>query len=284
MIGRVWDRILCSAGSTTVTAMVNNYRIRLPRQLRRSVGVSLVNRRGLYFEPPAMIGLEAVLEAGDTAFDVGCSYGVFTCLMSRMAGPRGKIYSFEANQEVLSWTRQVLALNGLDAPSRLIHACVGESTAGSVDFFHVPGPDSVASTRNPEIRAFHPAAAPLAVPLLSLDDFCEDLPTQPRCLKIDVEGSECLVLRGATRLLGSQKPHLVLETHGLEVDGIGGSVAEVCRMLEELGYPLLDLGKGEIVDAAGYTRRYARQIGYLLASMKLSDHTLVQRLRGACHL
>lgn len=282
MIGRVWDRMLCSVGAATVAALVNNQRIRLPRQLRRSVGVSLVNRRGLYFEAPAMIGLEAVLEAGDTAFDVGCSYGVFTCLMSRMVGPAGAIYSFEANQDVLFWTRRVLALNGLDNASRLIHACVGESTAGSVDFFHVPGAHSVASTRNPEIRAFHASAAPLAVPLLSLDDFCENLPAQPRCLKIDVEGSECLVLRGAARLLASQRPHLVLETHGLEVDGIGGSVAEICRMLEEMGYPLLDLEKGELVDGAGYSGRYGRQIGYLLASMKLNDEDTVRRIRRRC--
>ncbi|MCZ2148692.1 MAG: FkbM family methyltransferase [Bryobacterales bacterium] len=283
MISLLWDRMLCAAGAATVSALVNNHRIRVPRQLRRSVGISLADRPGLYFETPAMIGLEAVLEAGDTAFDVGCSYGVFTCLMSRMVGPAGAIYSFDANQDVLAWTRRVVTLNGLDATSRLIHACVGESTAGSVDFFHVPGAHSVASTRNPEIRAFHAAAVPLAVPLLSLDEFCENLPAQPRCLKIDVEGSECLVLRGAARLLAAERPHLVLETHGLEVDGIGGSVAEVCRMLEALGYPLLDLASGEPVDSAGYARRYARQIGYLLASSKINDPDTVRRIRR-CYL
>ncbi len=40
----------------------------------------------------------------------------------------------------------------------------------------------------------------------------------PDLLKIDVEGAELSVLHGAQRILTERRPHLVIETHGLQVE------------------------------------------------------------------
>ena len=101
--------------------------------------------------------------------------------------------------------------------------------------------------------------------MMALDDYCEREGVVPRCIKLDVEGSEYLVLRGGRRLLEKHRPVLLVETHGLEVNGIGGSVAELCRMLEGVGYVLRDPVTGEGVTGAEYGREWGERIGYFLA-------------------
>jgi hypothetical protein len=59
----------------------------------------------------------------------------------------------------------------------------------------------------------------LSVPVLSLDDFMEDERFRPPdFIKVDVEGGEADVLRGAMKLLAQYHPTLFLATHGPEVE------------------------------------------------------------------
>jgi FkbM family methyltransferase len=261
------DAVLRRVGPRQFTALVNDQQLLLPRELRGLIGVDRAWRKGIYFERPAMLGLQSVLKPGDVVFDVGCSYGLITCLIAKTVGGAGSIHSFEANPGVLEWARRVAALNCPEGQVQFVHACAGESSAGNATFFTIPGSDSVASTRNPDIRQFHSDALPEQVPLLALDDYASSMQVSPACLKIDVEGSEFLVLRGARRLLERAHPALVIETHGLEIDGIGGSVRELVDTLEGVGYTLTDLAREERTTPVDYAQRYHKDIGYLLAAV-----------------
>lgn len=53
---------------------------------------------------------------------------------------------------------------------------------------------------------------------------------QPGLLKIDVEGAEAEVLRGASGLLRARRPHVIIETHSLALERDCG------ELLAELGY------------------------------------------------
>ena len=104
-------------------------------------------------------------------------------------------------------------------------AAVGEAP-GTATF--APGPNSYTG-------ALHPAG-PLAVPVVSLDHLRREgeLPG-PDLLKIDVEGAEVEVLRGALDVLRAARPVVVLATHGAAADrrcrellgGLGYAVAPV---------------------------------------------------------
>ncbi len=94
----------------------------------------------------------------------------------------------------------------------------------------------------------------------------------------DVEGSEYLVLRGAERMLAAHHPFLVLETHGKEIEGIGGSVAEVCGLLSGLDYDLFDLVECALADPQAFAAAHEEKIGYLLAAPKSSRGRLNERL------
>jgi len=265
MIHAGLDFVLRYLGPRQFTALVNDKSLRLPRELRGLIGVDRRRRSGVYFEKPVMTGLQAVLRPDSVVFDVGCSYGLIASLISKTAGPRVMIHAFEANAEVIEWARRVTALNCPAGQVQFVHACAGESSNGHATFYTVPGSKSVASTRNADIRHFHQTAVVEQVPLMSLDDYARNLAAPPSCIKIDVEGSEYMVLRGARGLIEDSHPALIIETHGLEIDGIGGSVRELANTLSDCGYHLTDLITEQRISPSAYAERYTTEIGYLLA-------------------
>ena len=261
-----WNQLMLWAGSKNFSVLVNDETLKLPRKLYRTVGVDLGMRRGTYFEEPVMVGLRESVRPGDCVIDAGCSYGILTCLMAKMVGPRGQVHAFEANPEVLAWAKQITSENLPGRNVHFVHACLSDRGGADAQFFVVPGKSSVASTRNSDIVVFHPESQATAVPMLALDEYCRSRKIVPSCIKLDVEGSECLVIQGAMEILRKYHPRLIVETHGLEIKGIGGSVAELCEMVDRFGYRIFDLTESKQVTSPGYANEYSERIGYFLAT------------------
>lgn len=267
----IWLRLRNLAPGNFFYVLVNDEILRLPRRLRGHIGVDHGLRRGTYFEEPAMRALRRVIHPGDCVFDIGCSFGILTCLIARIVGPHGSVHAFEANPQVLNWARRIAALNLPKAEIRFVHACIAETSGAELEFYTVPAQGSVASTRNIEILQFHPDAGCVRVPSLSIGDYCRQTGVIPHCLKIDVEGSECLALQGAYPLLEQYHPHLIIETHGLEIEGIGGNLSTLCDTLLQLRYDLWDLLSDQQITAEEYSSLYTRRIGYLLATYSRAE-------------
>ena len=76
----------------------------------------------------------------------------------------------------------------------------------------------------------------------------EELPREyvPALVKIDVEGAEAAVLRGAKRLLGEHHPIVVFE-HGMAAAAMGSTSGEIYSTLESLGFRIFDIdGRGPL--------------------------------------
>ena len=223
------------------------------------------------FEPYAFMALAAVLKPGSSAFDVGASFGILTTLIA--IATKGEVHGFEAYPAPLEKARMLAAANQCATRIHFVASCVGERGGVNTDFFVAPGEFTVASSRNPEILKFYPSAQLVETPMLSLDDYCDSHPgLEPSCIKLDIEGGEYLALTGARRILARLQPDLVIETHGAEVTGLGGSVLAMCEELVELGYTLFDLQRGALVTAREYGSEYGTtRIGYLLATVRFPD-------------
>jgi len=162
-----------------------------------------------------------VLHEGDIVFDVGAHAGFYTLLASSRVGWRGRVFAFEPFRPNLYFLKEHLRLNGASNVT-VVEAAVSE-TSGVVRF---------AEGRNTSTARIA-ADGKLQVETVSLDEvFVTQRLSSVAVIKIDVEGAEALVLRGARRLLASQHPLIFLATHGATVH------RECCEMLLELGYSL----------------------------------------------
>lgn len=75
----------------------------------------------------------------------------------------------------------------------------------------------------------------------TLDRFCADHGVAPRLMKIDVDGYEGKILRGAENLLRTTKPTILLELHRDEAQRDGITRAKVADILFDAGYEALFL-------------------------------------------
>jgi FkbM family methyltransferase len=83
--------------------------------------------------------------------------------------------------------------------------------------------------------------AAVEIPLRTVDLLCAELGFRPDLMKIDVEGYELAVLRGARGTLAESQPLVFLEIHPARIVELGGSLRELSDLLAELGYQLCDL-------------------------------------------
>lgn len=173
--------------------------------------------------------LDAFVGPGDTALDVGASWGLFTYTLARRVGPDGRVIAFEPNPAVLP------SLEAMAAPYpgvEIRRVALSDSTAEGE--LHVP--ELTRSLAGP--RAIHPmgsltvpdnrtgdARTTVAVPTERLDDALRaDGPVA--FVKCDVEGHELAVLGGADAVL-AQRPAVLIEIEQRHQDNPIEAVFEV---------------------------------------------------------
>ncbi len=166
--------------------------------------------------------LRRLCRPGSVVLDVGAHHGMDTVLLGRWAGPTGRVYGLEANPENALVLEANIGVNRL-SQCAAVHTAVGAG-CGTLRLA-----DETVDARSPLART---------VPMTSLDAFCEARGIgRVDLLKIDVEGFEGEVLRGATRLLAA-RPAISLELHVDSLPSYRTSAAEVLRPVELDGYEI----------------------------------------------
>jgi FkbM family methyltransferase len=174
-------------------------------------GTKLAVRRGLtgatgniycgLHEFSEMAFLLHFLREDDTFFDVGANVGSFTVLASGVVGARS--WAFEPDPETLGYLARNVEINGLRGKVLICPFAVGD-TAGDILF--TVGRDTVNKIANADDLETR------LVRQKSLDDVSAGI--KPAMIKLDVEGYEACVLRGAAKTLA--EPGLkAIETEGL---------------------------------------------------------------------
>jgi FkbM family methyltransferase len=170
------------------------------------------------------------LRDGDGMIDAGANIGVFTLQAARAVGARGRIYAFEPMQQTCQMLERSVLANGFEGRCVLFNEGLGEREgAGSVHLSrHAtnPGSSHVSTADGGERIRIRPIdAIAFARPI--------------RFLKIDVEGFEPHVIRGATRTLAEHAPFILTEFFPRALREIGGvSGPAYIALLEKLGYTM----------------------------------------------
>lgn len=164
-----------------------------------------------------------LLRPGDVVLDVGANIGSHTLGFADAVGPTGTVHAFEPQRIVFQTLCANVALNSLTQVVTR-QAAVGER-AGTL---LVP-PLDYSQPNNYGGLSLEGATVGEPVPLLRLDDL--DLPAC-RLIKIDVEGMEARVLRGAHETLQRFKPLLYVENDRQD------RAVELLDTLDALGYTM----------------------------------------------
>lgn len=168
---------------------------------------------------------------GGTAVDAGANIGYMTSLLAVRAGPTGRVLSFEPHPSLAEQLRQnagEFARNNSVAPIE-IHQVALSDTVGTANLVC---PDGFSS--NEGLGFLSATSEGTSVPTVRLDDVVGDRVVS--VMKLDVEGHEPAVLRGATRLLAERRlRHIVFEEHQ-------GAQSETCQLLHAAGYTLMQVG------------------------------------------
>jgi FkbM family methyltransferase len=174
-----------------------------------------------------------LLGPGETAVDIGANIGYVSSLMAARVGPEGRVLAFEPHPGLCQELRRnVSAWEGRQV--EVYEAALSERAGkGSLC---VPAAFEVNRGLS-RVAENAPGEAAFPIELRRLDDVCGD--GSPLSLvKIDVEGHELAVLKGARRLLeGGLIRHIVLE------DFEGGE-SESMRLLKASGYAIWQIGCG----------------------------------------
>jgi FkbM family methyltransferase len=150
---------------------------------------------------------------GDAVWDVGANVGVFTVAAAAAAGATGRVVAFEADVDMAALlVRSVAERRGRGAEVVVIPAAVSDQS-GTVRFA-ISGYRTAASSIEGFGR-FHESGRVRVCPCWRIDDVTA-WHGIPSLIKIDVEGAENLVLRGAADTVRTARPRILCECSGGE--------------------------------------------------------------------
>lgn len=199
---------------------------------RKAIGRAIW-RTGLY-ELAVTETLHRLMPEGGTAIDVGANIGYLTGLLAQRAGASGLIYACEPCPPTYQQLQANIRLieHGLQnlAPIKSypmgLSDHVGEATLilnspGQVDSFEED--DGAPHIGQPSV-----GSETVTIQTTTLDELVGDRAID--VMKIDVEGHELAVLRGARNALHQRRiQHIVFEDHA-------GGDSEACQLLSRTGY------------------------------------------------
>jgi FkbM family methyltransferase len=167
-------------------------------------------------------------EQGGLLFDVGAHRGLFAHVFC-LARSGNRVVGFEPSPPLRRAGEEMARLNGIAGRLAYRPAAVS-AEPGSIPAWSAPGGFIQLGTEPPG------GTPRFEVEVTTLDAECARLGRDPDVVKIDVEGYEMPVLRGARELLARRKPVLFLEIHSDLLERLGSGPAEVADFLRALGY------------------------------------------------
>lgn len=190
------------------------------------------------YEPETFAFFRENVKKGDAVLDIGGHIGLFAVVTARLVGNEGKVYSFEPTPFTRGVLKEVVELNGLSDVVEVRSEAVSAKSGDTV-FFDTGDTISNANSLVKTERS----KTEIPIKLISVDEFVKEKGIKPDCLKIDVEGVELDVLRGARETFLTHRPVARLGLHPSFITQNGQSLDEIWAILEEYKMQVVFEGK-----------------------------------------
>jgi FkbM family methyltransferase len=151
--------------------------------------------------------------------DVGAHYGRYTLIATKRIGPKGKVISIEADPQNFDMLRKNVQLNELSEENVITLNCAASSNKSKVKL-SIPEKKSGHTIYSSIIPGRSPSEKFIEINANNLDNLLTENEIsleQVNWIKIDVEGAEFEVLKGATNILSKSKDiSLLIEIHNID--------------------------------------------------------------------
>lgn len=194
------------------------------------------------FEPSMVRQYSTLLRDGAVAIDVGANIGSHTLHLARAVGIRGRVVAVEPTDFAFAKLNRNIALNpDLEPRIAAVQAMLVERESPAVpDPVYSSWPLVGAGDKHPlHLGALKSCTGARST---SLDALVTMLRLERiDLIKIDIDGYECTMLRGAQRTLCRFRPRIVMELAPYVLEERGASLGELLELLAGAGYALGDL-------------------------------------------
>jgi FkbM family methyltransferase len=206
-----------------------------------SQGIDFAIYLGNIYERQTRAALRRLVKPGSLVLDIGANIGAHTLSLARLVGPSGRVLAFEPTDYAFRKLGRNLELNPELAPRVKAHHCfLTGADAASV-------PSGIYSSwplaREEGLHAKHLGREMRteAARARSVDSVLAEHPGQTvQLVKLDVDGFECDVLRGASHMLSTMRPVFVMEVAPYVLVERGASLDEMLSFFVPNSYSFFD--------------------------------------------
>lgn len=184
------------------------------------------------FDPVGIRFIKNQLYEGEIFIDIGANVGAYSLIASRLVGKSGKVIAFEPASKSFLRLLKNISLNGIGniIPERL--AVIDKSTQADL---YISGSQNMGMSS----IYHHDSETGITekVEAISIDDYIEKKGiSRISLIKIDIEGSEFLALKGMQKVLTSMRPKILVELKEETLKSSGYTEKDVISHFEKVGY------------------------------------------------
>lgn len=218
-----------------------------------------------YYELESSHFVARNIKPNDHVVDVGANFGYYAVMMGLLAGWKGKVLAFEPHPGMAALLQENLLINWI-AGGKVVRAACSDK-AGEMRLFTSQARAANTGLLVPEIDdGFGPdfAFSPIDVATVAIDDSLGFLDGRVDFMKIDVEGAELLVLRGARQTIAANPGiKILMEWSPDQLKAGGFELASVAAELKGLGLACYSLhGSGQLGDVTRMDFETLPEAGY----------------------
>jgi FkbM family methyltransferase len=194
------------------------------------------------FEEREMRLVEQIVCPGMTVVDIGAHHGLYTLLASKLVGRKGRVLAFEPSPRECRRLVRHIAVNGCRNVS--LEECALADVTAEWDLFVVENfRDWGNSLRPPAVEE---GTRTVRVPVRRLDDVLAERGIESvDFIKLDAEGAELSILRGAQKLLQTiPRPVILAEVQDARTSRWGYAAREITQLVAGLSYRWFSIAEG----------------------------------------
>ena len=202
-----------------------------------SQGIEIAMYLGNMFERSTGNAIRKLVQSSWLVLDIGANIGAHTLPMARLVGPAGRVVSFEPTEYAYQKLRSNLDLNPNIASRVTTYQCflAARDEADVPSSIYSSWPLSV----NDGLHAKHlgQAMPTNKARARSLDGVLAEMGNPAvQLVKLDIDGFETEVLRGATKMLQDSRPIFVMELSPYQLEECNSSIEELHDCFAPYGY------------------------------------------------